>query len=153
MKCGVTFDPNYIYAAGTAYGMCNIWLLTIDYQREFTDFRVLVLDDNPFLVDMPTDNWSEFSRLARSIRDLGRHNFLTKNVRQPGTDASRGTTLGKLNVDLTYYDIPGQIGLQNSFYGFCTTDCDFLRDSRLYPAVNRYVANVVRPGTGTIFFG
>ena len=35
--------------------MQDMWLLTINYLRTFTDFRVQVLDDDAFLVDVQAD--------------------------------------------------------------------------------------------------
>lgn len=131
--------------------MQKMWLLTINYQKTFKDFRVLVLDDNAFLVDVHAPGWTEFSRLARGIRDIGRHNFLTKNVKQPGTDASHGLTLGELNVQLMDYDTSGKAWLHHSFFGFKSPDCDHLKASRLYPILNDYITHAGVSTRGTIF--
>lgn len=39
-------------------------VLGMDYHPEFTDFRIQVLDDNPFPADVPAVGWTEFSKLA-----------------------------------------------------------------------------------------
>lgn len=130
--------------------MQDIWLLTINYLRAFTDFRVLVLDDNAFLVDVQVAGWPEFSRLVHNIQDLGRHNFLTKNVRKHGID-SYGTKLGEINVSLADYNLPGKVRLRHSLYGFKSPECDSLKDSRLYSALNNYITRAVQPRPGTIF--
>ncbi|MDE0265557.1 MAG: hypothetical protein OXK17_00805 [Thaumarchaeota archaeon] len=128
-----------------------MWLLTINYYREFTDFRVQALDDNPFPADVPAADWPEFLRLARAIRDLGLRNFLTKNVRKRGAVSPYGAKLGEFNVTLTDRDPPGRVRLRHSLSGFKSPECNGLRGSRLYPALNYYIARVVRPGPGTIF--
>ena len=130
--------------------MQDMWLLTINYLRAFTDFRVQVLDDDAFLADVRADGWPEFSRLVHGIQDLGRHNFLTKNVRRHGAD-SYGAKLGEFGVYLVDYNSPRKARLRHSLFGFKSPECDSLKDSRLYPVLNDYIARIVQPGTGTIF--
>ncbi len=63
--------------------MIDILLLLITYNPPFTDFRVQVLDDDAFLMDVAAVGRSDFSKLAHRIQELGRPAFLTKNVRKP----------------------------------------------------------------------
>lgn len=121
-------------------------------RRAFTDFWVQVLDDNAFLAGVQAVGWPEFSKLVHEIQNLGHYNFLTKNTRKHGVDYY-DTKFGEFGVYLVDYNSLGKVRLHYSLFGFKSPECDSLKDSRLYPALNDYIICIVQSRLSSTIFG